>query len=618
MLSRRLVRILLLLGATCAVVVATVGVLVAIDPKPLIEWYVAHSFDRRLAFGDLKVGWGNPLTIEARNVRLANPPWARDADMLRIDYLSADIDSDALWHGLLKFDRLRMEKPVLVLEAGEGTARNWHIPGAGGASGDGGIALVPKNRTQFPVLIDLSVRNGEILFRRPQRADIRIDFYAMALRTPAADQPMRLSVDGAYNGAPVRMNVDSDSVMRLRDRAAAFVATVSMSAVPGSVRFNGTLAEPLDFDGVTGTLQVDAQNLGDLLKIFDASVAAAFPLRLAGPFAKHGERWQITDGTGNVAGSDFGGAVALTEGGRGEADDIVTTLAFDRLYLQPLLSKSRDAGKPKGPQAIDLRPDDHPGAVFDAKVTAKQLVYGAGELPEFIVQARTRPGSFKISKLGFRYADGWVESSGVSELQPNGNVRLTTDVALAGLDSDRLVQLLGGPPGQLAGRLNGRASVEANGQNAQDALADSHGEAVLSMVQGKVSRDLVEKASTDLRTLFRKGEGTARVSCLVGLIDVQNGRLTLAPVRLRTPDTTIVAAGTADLVSDRLDLTLRAASGGPSIFALKAPIRITGTFEKADAKPEILNQKPVVEPHLDPAKLSPKLRQVVDGNPCLR
>ena len=38
---------------------------------------------RRLSFGALRIAWGNPVTVEARDVRLANASWGSAPDQDR-------------------------------------------------------------------------------------------------------------------------------------------------------------------------------------------------------------------------------------------------------------------------------------------------------------------------------------------------------------------------------------------------------------------------------------------------------------------------------------------------------------------------------------------------------
>jgi uncharacterized protein involved in outer membrane biogenesis len=603
---RALVRISTVAAVGVLVAAATVATLVVLYPQPLIEWYAAKSLDRRLSFASLKIGWGNPVTIEARDIRLSNASWAPEPDMFRADYLAGELDSDALWQGVLRWRRLRVEKPVVLLERGPDNARNWRFPGSGGPAT--GFAVVPKTRTQFPILLNFAMRNGAVILRAPGRQDLRIDFYNLGIRAPADDKPAQLTVDGAYNGTALRLTADTDSFVQLRDGTTPFGASVSVATAPGTINFKGSLQEPVDFDGARGTLEVDAQNLGDLLKIFGAGVRAPFPLRFAGPFEKTGDHWQIARGDGHLPAGNFNGDVALDEGGRGQPDAVTMNLAFDRLDATTLLAGTQGSGKP-----MSLQPDPAPGALFDATIAAQSLVYNQLRLSDVRAHGRTRPGEIALDSMSFKFAGGTVETDGwVRGTDTGGEVALTATAAA--LDAGHIVEFLGGDKGELSGLLDARLALEMHGDTVADGLKHSRGQAVLAMVQGKVSRDLVERASTNLLTLFRAGEGDAPLSCLVGVAQMTDGVVALGPLRLRTPTTTFLAGGRADLVTDRVELNIRSSGGG--VLALKLPLQITGSFQKLDAKPLLGAAPPIREtPDRD---LPPGMRGLIEHNACLR
>jgi uncharacterized protein involved in outer membrane biogenesis len=607
-LKRALVRIAAVAGIGVLVAIGTLAALVVLYPQPIVEWEAARTLGRRVSFGSLKIGWGNPLTIQAQDIRLANPPWADDPYMFHADYLSAQIDTAALWHGVLRYKRLRIEKPVMLLERKPGVPPNWRFPGAGAPGGGGGLALVPKDRAQFPSLPDFVLRNGTLILRRLGGYNIRINFYTLTIRARGDDQPAHLDVDGAYNGVPVRLSGDTDSFVQLREGNVPFGARLLVSTAPGTLDFKGTLTDPVDFDGVHGTLNIDAPNLGDLLKIFGAAVPARFSLRLAGTFEKSGDHWQITQGDGHMPAGVFSGSLALDEGDHGKPDAITADLAFDRLDATTLLAGS---GTSSGPVA--LQPDPNPGAVFDAKLAAQELVYDKLRLVDVKLHGRTRPGEVAIERASFKLAGGTVEGAGAAHATPAGG-DITVDAEAAALEAGQLADLLGGHNSDLTGQVDGRMSLALSGPTPAEALKHSQGQAVLSMTQGRVSRDFLERASVDLRTLFRAGEGSAPLTCLLGVAALKNGVATVGPLRLRTPSTTLAAGGRVDLLTDRVDLVLQSAGGG--FFALKVPLRISGSFAKLAAKPALGADLPPLRPQN--TDLGPGLRQLADGNPCLR
>src|SRR5262249_1948166 len=134
---------------------------------------------------------------------------------------------------------------------------------------------------------------------------------------------------------------------------------------------------------------------------------------------------------------------------------------------------------------------------------------------------------------------------------------LTLEAGLPGADIAKLLALLGVQTDQISGEVSARVEAETTGAKLGDALAHLDGSAVIAMVGGKVSRNLVEKASADLRTVFRKGEGMESLRCLLAVATVKDGVATLGPLVLKAPEATLAGGGTVDLKTNRLDLHIR-------------------------------------------------------------
>ena len=114
-----------LLGAFVLILGGAVLFLTTADLRPWIESCESKSLDRRLTIGSLKIGWGNPFTVEFHDVRIASPSWGSSPEMVRMDSGSAAIDLWSLWGGPLRFEKLELVKPMIILERdAEGTG-NW-------------------------------------------------------------------------------------------------------------------------------------------------------------------------------------------------------------------------------------------------------------------------------------------------------------------------------------------------------------------------------------------------------------------------------------------------------------------------------------------------------------
>jgi uncharacterized protein involved in outer membrane biogenesis len=601
----------IVLGSLAAVLVLGTGALVllllTLDLRPLVERHVSASLDRRVTIGALRIGWGSTLTVELQDLRIANAGWGSVPDMVRIPALSAEIDAWALLGGVLRFDKLDLEAPELVLERSGDGAANWRFPHS---AAQGRLALVPANRSQFPSLLDMALRDGVLIYRTPTSRDLRLDFHALAIRAAGDDQPVSLALDGAYGGAPVTLAGKTQSFAMLRQASIPYGTELTVASGSARLDFTGTMTEPLDFEGISGRLQIAAAKLDDLVKFAGTDLGGSVPLELAGAFAKQGEHWQLDQAEGSLGPHRFGGSLALDEGPRGRPDDVALSLAFADLDLQRLI------GTGNRREAIDLRLDPHPGANIAATLSAKRLAYGALQLADLVLHASSKPGQIAVSELGFSVAGGRVTASGRADSVGDAT-RLALRLNLAGADADRIAQLLGATAGQIAGQATARATLATTARTSDDALPHSHGQMVVTMTGGRVARSLVEQASTDMRTLFRKGEGFVPVACLLAAIDMTNGVAELQPLRLRTPDTTVLGTGRIDLLRRLFEIDIRAA-GGTSLFALDVPVRIAGDFAHYHVQPMIGSRsaQPASGKDDPSRRFAPELKDIIQRSAC--
>ena len=608
-----------LLGAAVLIVVSVTVLVATIDPRPLLEQYATKKLDRRLTIGTLRIGWRNPLSVEIRDLRLANPTWGSGPEMVRIESLSAEIDLRSLFSGALRFKKLDVVKPEVILERDAEGIGNWQFNGTA-------LAISKKHR-QFPTLIDFHLHDGSVSFRTSSGAVLRIDLHELAIRSADEDQAANLALDGAYNGTPVRLAAQTQSFSVLRNDSMPFGVEFSASTPTANVDFKGTMMDPLDFDGVKGPIRIDARQLGGLLSILGADVGADFPLLLAGAFTRTGDHWQLSEAKGKLANDAFEGALTLTEAGRGKPDDFGIAASFAQLDLNPILASDGTKKPAKGRTtsnndygAMPLRVEANLGTNFDAQIKAKKLIFRAMRFADFGARGRLSSGQVAVSQLTFAFAGGTLDASGSAHSAASGS-QVIANAAVSGADAGQIAEILGAEAGQIAGKINGRAGLEMTGETVKEAFKRSSGHAVLSMSQGRIARALLEKLSTDLRSLFRKDVSTAQLSCLIGVIDLQDGRGTISPFRLQTPGTILIGGGQVDFPGERLDITIKSEAASTGIFALDIPLHVSGRFTHLSVVPAIGSSARWLDAPArnNPAhELPPDMQQLADSNPCPR
>ena len=284
-----------------------------------------------------------------------------------------------------------------------------------------------------------------------------------------------------------------------------------------SIDFKGTLIDPLAFDGVKAALKIQAQRLADLLRIFDAETSADIPLLLAGALTREGGHWKLSDATGKLAGNSFTGTLALEEAARGQTDDVSLDLAFPQLDLDPILAGTRKPGTSKSAdwRTLPLHLEEKRGTNIAWGIAAKLLTYAKMRIADVAFRGHIAGGEMALEQVKLAFAGGTFSGSASVKNAPGGG-HVVAQAALAGIDVAQLSRSAGAPAGQIAGRLDGALSLDMTGATLKSALGASRGHAVLAVTQAHIARAVLEKISTDLRSFFRKREGTVPVSCLLG------------------------------------------------------------------------------------------------------
>jgi uncharacterized protein involved in outer membrane biogenesis len=612
MSTRRCAKILLGVVAALAVIAGGAAVLLTtLDPRPLVEWYLADALGTHVTMDALAIRWGSPVAVEVKGLRIANAPWAKQRDLLRVDNAAAEIAPGPLLHGVLEFRTLKIDGASLLLERGPGRRGNWKFNRSESAA-PSSPAAVPNKRVWFPTLIDFTLRNGTFTYRATSGTVLTLRIDTLTINSPSNDRPVSLVLDGAYNDTAGTISATTDSFTIMRNASMPLHALFKIETATTTTDFDGSMTDPLNFDGVTGHLQIVAHSLGDVLTIFGAPAVVTPPFQAAGALGRTGNAWRWEGLSGKLGGDEFSGRLALDEGEVGNPDAVTTALAFPHLDAKALSSGWGVAGL----HGTKLQVDPHPGTTVDATITAGQLKYGTTVLTNFSGRVRSMPGEVTVNDLSFRFVGGTVLASAQAQTAGDGT-RLRVAAALSEADTGEVARMLGAANGQISGRMDARAEVEMTGATVDVALKDSRGQAIVSVIQGRVARDLVEKLSSDLRGLFRSGEGSAPLTCVLAVVDMHNGLGVVAPLRLRSPEIALIGGGNINFITSGLDLRLESQPRSTGFFALDIPLEITGTFDRPSARPAV---GPSVDARaLDrmPA-LSADLLQVSDRNPCAR
>ena len=610
--------LILALVAGCLLLLAGAGWiwLSRAELAPHAARIATNMLGRDVTVASLTLRPGFPITLDIRDLRIANAEWGKEPEMLRLDSLSARIDPSALLGGVLRYEKLEAAGLRVMLDRNDERVGNWEFPGFAGSDEipDGGLVLVPANRTQFPVLNDFILRDALITYRTTSGADLRIGLREAVIGARDAMMPVLLKFDGDYNGNALRLQGRTASFATLRNRSRPFEAAFTIEGDRLRADFGGLVDRPLDFDAVQGRLSLQADWLSALLRLFgDAETRAALPLEIQGGFSRTGDVWRLEDSFGKLAGQDFSGYLALTEGPPSGGDTIDAALKLPSLSLDPLLAGFSDGSDKPASLLLDTDPA---GARVTATLETPMLRYRDWRAAGFSAEARAAPGELDVPRLRFALGGGQVDAS-LKARSRNRATHATATIGLAKADAAKLATLFGAEEHPISGQVNARAFLEMTGATVPEALRASRGHLVASMENGRIARSLLEQASTDLRALFRNRKGDAELDCLLGIATLQNGEMAITPLRLQTQRAELSGGGIVDLLQKRLDLVLRSNPGASGFFALDIPLRLQGPFSDIRVAPTRGRAEvPMLDAQVAIQALPPSLRQLAMANTC--
>jgi len=604
-LGRWVAYVVLGLIATTVVLATAIFVLLdRFDLGALAASRASAALGRPVTVAGLHVTPGRWLTVELRGVRAENISGGTRPEMAALQRLTAEVETLSLLHGPARIRRLDIDGLSVLLERTADGTPNWRRANTPPKQD------APEDRSWFPTLLDARIHASEITVRTSNGTDLHIRFDDAAFRTDSPDTPVRLTATGSYRQTPVSLEADLQSIATLRNATVPYGIDVTFKSGDTTLRFQGTMTKPLAVDGAIGALTLHAPTMTTILAIAGAQTNFKASFDLAGTLTRSDTLWLLTGAAGRLDDSVLAtSTLRLTDGGRGQADDVQLDLEFDRLNLDRLVAAG-SSGKATGTSfTVDRAPDP----LLSIRLTARQLSYEKRDATGLTVSAAITPGLIKVDELAMTAYGARLHASGQAEAADKGG-RLSAQATVSGVDLQQLRREMGASSVPMQGRLDAQVAAELVGETLEGAVRSAHVSAVVSMATGSISRDAVEKASTDLRQLFRTPKGMTPVTCLLGIVDMRAGAGTVSPLRIRTASGTIAGQGRFDLYRNQIDVTIGSQSATTSDFALDIPFRISGPLSNPDVRP---SSGKATLATADINKLLPALRQAARRNPCL-
>ena len=550
--------------------------------------------------GDVDIDWGRTTRVTLNQLRVGNADWGSEPLMAAAERAEFTVRLPALLRGDVVLPEVVLIRPAVLLERNQEGKTNWDFsqnPDAAAAA----EAISPDDRSEFPIIGRLVVRDGRVTYRDPAHG---IDLASRVDTATGAngDEEVRLNGEGTFEGKPFRLDLTAGSLLQLRESSQPY--PIRFETVIGDTKglLQGTMVDPVEMQGLDIRMDISGPDLAQLFPIVGIPLPSTPPYRLAGHLEREGDRWRFTEMKGGVGDSDLSGDLALDTGGERPkliADLVSTKLDFDDLAGLVGATPSTKPGeaaseeqkqkaeeqKESGRVLPDRKVDLSRLRAMDMTVSlvGKDVIAPSLPMQDFKAKFQLESGRLVVEPLSFGIASGRIEG----RLVLNGREEVPSAATDLRIRSIKLAEFFRGSEfaEEMGGTFGGRIELDGTGRSTAELLGNSNGGAVIVMSDGKLSNLLLEIVGIDIAEAlgFVIGEDKpVAVRCAVADFKVKDGLLKAQTFVVDTTDTNVTGEGDINLKNEKMDLKLEAHPKDPSLLSARTPVLIGGRM--ADPK----------------------------------
>jgi hypothetical protein len=568
--------------------------------KPQIESAFKEATGRDLILKgnlDLKIGLTPSLVV--RNAALRNAPWGSRPDMAEIKRFEVHLALIPLVLRHVEVRRIALVSPDILIETNPAGESNLEF------IRKIGVESTRKEKTATGkvdlTINEIDVENGHITYRSGKTGEtyvVMVEHFDASARS--ADNPLRVALNGSYNGKSLEVKGSFVPLAGLRDTGKPWPFSLTLSAAGASISLDGTIKDVANLRGFDTRVLVKSKDVTGIGEFLDKPVPIRGPLemscRLTGPGPKV---YQISELKVTVSGSDLEGSLGV---------DISRTrpvltgdLLSTRLDLRPFVGKEKTSSKmqpvrhkvfPDSPLPLEpLRLADVVASLKAAEVLTPQLA-----LHNLSASLALEAGRLSVKSLTAVIGGGTL--SGHFDLEPRGKAahvetvatisRLDMGVMLRGLKETNILE----------GRVDALVNVSGRGDSIAGLMSGLTGTAYMIMGEGRINNRYIGLLGSNIGSnIFRminplhKESPTTELSCLVCGFRIGSGVAETTALVVNSDSMSVVGEGTINLHTEGLNFTLKpipkegigtgiTGKLGFSLGELARPFKLTGTLAR--------------------------------------
>jgi uncharacterized protein involved in outer membrane biogenesis len=365
--------------------------------------------------GDLDIAWSWRPRIHAERIRLENAPWSREPFMVKLAALDFRIDLGALITGRVVLPEITLRQPRVLLERSSEGEPNWRFQ-ADPVAETAGDAVVPEERTELPVIGQLQIEDGRVVYRDlSTQTDITATL-ATIQGEGGGEETVEVQAQGTLQGQPLALHLNAGALVELREAGEPYPLTLEVKAGDTTAQVKGTLMQPLQLAGLDLAVTVQGSGSKMLAAFTGTPLSTLPPYRLQARLSRQSDTWQLSEMQGSLGQSDVAGEATVAVGNT--RPSIQASVKSDTLDVEQLLTVLTPTQTQASPQHTQTPPEEEaplavePLRALDADVTfqAAKVITPQVTVEDLAVHVTLEAGRLHIEPLRFDVGGGTLTS----------------------------------------------------------------------------------------------------------------------------------------------------------------------------------------------------------------
>ncbi len=567
--------------------------------KGPIARFISQRIDREVTIEGLHARLLSfPARITVTGLRIANPYWVGDSNMLELKRVAIKYKTLSWLTGAPVLLRVDIEEPKVNLVREASGRANWQLGRQGRKDVTSGSALPPD----LPVVRNFNLRGGQIEVVDELRKLTFNGEVEAGERIGERDRyPFKLSGQGKLNRRPFRALLSGGPLINVeRDKPYFFDAQVQAGAT--HVDAEGAVIKPFDLGRLQVNLDITGDDMADLYYLCGLALPNTPPYKVKGRLQRDGTRIRIEGFNGKVGDSQVAGDLSVdTSSGRPFLRGELVSKSLD---LDDLATPLGGAPQSEGNETISARQRSIGAAMAKNRRLFPDAKLQVGRVRAMDADVKFRAESVNARKIPIRQVDVHVKlDHGVLTIDPAsfvlpqgrfaGSVRLDArpgvpqsqlDFRVTGVQLDQFKPRDGRPP--LEGTVQGRIQLKGSGDSVLRTLASGNGSVTAVVPRGEIREAFAEltgiNVARGLGLLLTKDQTQVPVRCGVADFELRDGKLSARNIVFDTQNVLITGKGDIRLDTETADLTIKGQPKKLRLLRVRAPITIKGPLRKPE------------------------------------